>query len=157
MAFIIDDIIKGIGAKKQAKEQAKATNANLQADYESRLAAESNNENTRLARAQALGQALGGSNRALSPEVLAAILQRKAVTTRKGAAADPSKGMMWNALGSGLTSAGNIATQYLTGLGTEKILKGGGGAAPTTLAPSSSSPVSMGGKTFDFFKKEGDF
>lgn len=156
--FIIDDIVKGIAQRKAGKEQAKANEKNLQADFESRSAAEKNAEDSRLARAQALGQALQG-NRALSPEVLAAIMTRKAMTTRKGAMADPSKGAMWNALGSGLTSAGNLATQYLTGLGTEKILKGGGGAsgaAPTSLAPPI-KPVSMGGQSFDFMAPNEDW
>lgn len=153
MAFILDDIVKGIGAKKAAKEATRAAEEQSKANYESSLANENNMEDSRLTRTKGISQQLTG-NRALSPEVLAEFLKRRAQVTRKGAVQDQSKGAMWNAAGNALGSAGNMATQLLGGLGVQKILGGGGGAAPTSLLPQSGSGVSMGGKIFDFAPKK---
>jgi hypothetical protein len=102
-----------------------------------------------------LSQQLTGA-RAMDPSVVADILKRKALTSRKGAVMDQSKGMMWNAGGNALASAGDLATKFLGGLGVDKIMNSGG-AQPTTLAPPAASPISFGGKTYDFTKKEGPF
>lgn len=132
MAFILDDIVKGIGAKKAAKEATRAAEQQSQANYESSLANENNMEDSRLARTQGISQQLKGA-RALSPEVLAQLMKRRAQVSRKGAVQDMSKGVMWNAAGDAIGSAGKLATQFITGLGLQKAAEGG--AQPTTLLP----------------------
>lgn len=129
MAFILDDIVKGIGAKKAAKEATRAAEQQSQANYESSLANENNMEDSRLARTQGISQQLTGA-RALSPEVLAQLMKRRAQVARKGAVQDMSKGVMWNAAGDAIGSAGKLATQFITGLGLQKEADAG---APTTL------------------------
>lgn len=129
MAFILDDIVKGIGAKKAAKEATRAAGEQAQANYESALAGENNMEDSRLARTQGISQQLTGA-RALSPEVLAQLMKRRAQVARKGAVQDMSKGVMWNAAGDAIGSAGKLATQFITGLGLQKAADAG---APTTL------------------------
>lgn len=157
MAFILDDIVKGIGAKKAAKEATRAAEQQSQANYESSLANENNMEDSRLARTQGISQQLKGA-RALSPEVLQQFMKRRAQVARKGAVQDMSKGVMWDAAGNAIGSAGKMATQLMGGLGVGKILGGGGGAQPTTLAPGGGGGgISMGGQNFDFTKKYGDF
>ena len=154
-AKIAGGLLKKKGQIKAAKEEKKAADANLQAQYESGLATEGNREDDRLARMQFLGGQLKGA-RALSPEVLQAALKRRASAVRKGVAMDKSKGMGWGAAGDVAGQVGELAGSYIKGAGmpqgapegmSSQFMPGAGGG----------SPVSMGGQVFDFFKKQGDF
>jgi len=128
-AKLFGGLLKNKGKIKAAKEQKRAEDANLQAQYESGLAKESNFENDRLARTNFIGGQLQGA-RALPPEVLAAALKRRASTVRKGTAADPSKGMGFSALGDVAGLVGDFADAYVKGQGMPK-----GGSEATSLRP----------------------
>jgi hypothetical protein len=101
-------------AANVAKEQNRANSANLTAQYEHDLTSEQNREDDRLARTGYAGSMLKG-NRALSPDILKAALTRRRETTRKGTAADKSKGLGWQMIGDLAQGAGNVAASYQAG------------------------------------------
>lgn len=113
-AKLAQALFKKKGATSAAKEQKRADEANLQAQFESESTAFENKESDRLARMRQVAGQLQGA-RALSPEVIAAALQRRANTARKGAAVDRSKGLGWNALGDITGTVGDFASAYMAG------------------------------------------
>jgi len=124
-AMLAKALLKKKGATSAAKEQNRANDANLQAQYESSLAGETNREDDRLMRTQGIANQLQGA-RALSPEVIAAVLKRRAVTSRKGVSADQSKGLGWNMLGDIAGTAGDFAGSYIKGGMMDKAGMGSG-------------------------------
>lgn len=114
--FLIDDLFKGIGQKKAAKEQFKKQDKQLGDQFIADKNAEGNSEDQRAARVGFVGGQLKGL-RSIPPEILQQLLKRKASTAVRGQAVDQSKGMMWNTAGNMANSAGNLAGMYMKGLG----------------------------------------
>jgi hypothetical protein len=139
MAFIIDDIVKGIAAKKAGKEQKRAGEEQSKAQFESDTKGFENAEDQRQASARALlsglGSLFGGKYAGLAQGSEPYLTNRRRNTAFKQAVVDPSKGAMWGAAGNALTSAGDIGTKILGGIEARKIL-GGDASQPTTLRPS---------------------
>lgn len=144
MGFIIDDIIKGIGAKKAAKEQNRAQNAEAQGQFESDTKANDNAEQSRQGRAQALisglGGLYGGKYAGLLGDTSHLTGQRQNIAF-KHAVADPSKGVMWNAAGNAVNSLGNLALAAATG-GMSKVAQSAAGAVTSLRNPNGSAPMS---------------
>lgn len=130
-AKLVGGVLKKKGQKSAAKEQYKKEEQNLQSQFESNQATESNREDDRLARMQFLGGQLKGA-RALSPEVLKAALARRKSAVRKGVAVDQSKGMGWGMLGDIASGVGDIAGAYIKGSGSSTAA---GGSEATSLRP----------------------
>jgi len=126
-AKLAGGLLKKKGQVSAAKEQKRAEDANLQAQYESNLAGEDNREDDRLMRTQGIAQQLSGL-RALSPEVIKAALTRRRTTARKGVAQDTSKGLGWGALGGVADTVGDFAGAYTKGVGMQEAA----GAGPST-------------------------
>jgi hypothetical protein len=120
-AKLFGGLLKKKGQAKQAKEQSRANEANLQANFESQSDQFNNREDDRLARTQGIAQQLQGA-RALSPEVIAAALQRRRNTARKGASADLSKGAGFDMLGGVADQIGDYAGAY----GKGRMMEDGG-------------------------------
>lgn len=161
LALAAPAILKGIGGflknrgkKKAAKESLRADKEQIENKFRSDTDRFENEETGRLGRATFASQQLQGA-RALSPEVIAAALQRRKNTAYKGSAVDKTKGMDYNMIGEGAGALGDIASQ----MGRESMIadaEGGGAGAGILSQASQVQPVSFGGQTFDFRKKEGD-
>lgn len=104
------------GSDAAGKETQRVGEANADATFQSQVAAENNREDDRLARTQGIAQTLTG-NRALSPEVIAAAMKRRATVARKGATLDPTKGSTWNMVGDMAGDVGQYASAYMSGKG----------------------------------------
>ena len=138
--FLIDDLLKGLGQKKAAKEQYKKAELQSNDQFAADKNAEMNSEDQRGARVNFLNTQMTGL-RALSPEVLAALLKRKASTAVKGQVVDQSKGAMFNTLGNMANSAGNLAGMYMKGLGMPKNDAG----TATSLRPTAATQFTAPG------------
>jgi len=113
--FILKGLGKFFGKKgqdKAAKETARAQQATMDAKYKSDFDTFENTENDRLMKTQGIANQLKGA-RALSPEVVAAALKRRANTAWKGNIADPTKGSTWSLLGDAAGGIGDIAGAML--------------------------------------------
>lgn len=142
----------------EAKNQNKANEANAENQYQSSLANENNMEDSRLTRTQGIVNALGSSSaensRAISPELIEQFMKRRAIVARKGVPTKINTNFGSNLLGTAAQVGGDLASSYMKGLGGV----GGDASQATSLRPDiGGSPVSFGGKTFDFTKKYGDF
>jgi hypothetical protein len=113
-AKAVGGLMKKKGAAKQAKEASRSEQANLDAKFASDTSAFDNRENDRLARTQGIAQQLTGA-RGLSPEVIAAAMQRRKNTAFRGDAADRSKGAGWDMVGGLADQAGDMAGAYVKG------------------------------------------
>jgi len=138
--FLIDDLFKGLGQKKAAKEQFQKQDKQLGDQFVADKNAEGNAEDQRAARVNFVGSQLQGA-RALTPEILQALLKRKASTAVRGQAIDQSKGAMWNTAGNMASSAGNLAGMYMKGLG----MKPQDAGSPTSLRPTASTSFAAPG------------
>ena len=94
--FLIDDILKGIGQKKQAKEQARGASAQFGQGERSRI--------WRNQASQALLRTLFGGRYAVPEDTF-----KNIQTERPYVGADPSKGMGWNMAGDVFGGLGNLA------------------------------------------------
>ncbi len=108
-------IAKKKAANSQAKEALRSGQANEQAIYDERLATEGNREDARLASVQGIAEALGGSNRALSPAVIQAMMKRRASAVRKRDVQDMGKGSGWGLAGDVAGIAGGLASSHMAG------------------------------------------
>lgn len=161
LALAAPYILKGVGKflgnkgkKKALKEQQRAQKEGIENKFRSDTDRFDNEETGRVGRATFASQQLQGA-RALSPEVIAAALQRRKNTAYRGSVVDQTKGMDYNMLGEGAGALGDIASQ----VGRESMIanaEGGGAGAGILSQASRVQPVSFGGQTFDFRKKEGD-
>lgn len=142
-AKLAGGLLKKKGQVSAAKEQKRADDANAQARFESDLANESNQEDTRLFKTQGIANQLTGA-RALSPEVIKAALTRRKSAVRKGVNADRSKGMGWDALGDVAGLASDYAGNFVKGRMME-----GGGAEATSLRPQAVNGACPGGYAAD--------
>ena len=151
-AKLVGGLLKKKGQQKAAKEQYKKEEQNLQSQFESQQATESNREDDRLARMKFLGGQLKGA-RALSPEVLQAALARRKSAVRKGVAVDQSKGMGWDMAGGVASGIGDLASAYVKGKAmggddmlskASQVMSGGGAAAGDSECPGGRSTVDGG-------------
>ena len=146
----IGGFLKNRGAKKAAKEQLRAQKEGIENKYKSDYDTFENQETGRQGRATFASQQLQGA-RALSPEVIAAALQRRKNTAYKGSAVDTSKGMDYGMLGDAAGGLGDIASN----IGKESMIadaEGGGSGATSGVLSQASKPVSFGGQSFNFGK-----
>jgi hypothetical protein len=143
-------LIAGQGQIKQAKEQKKVADQNSQLQFESALAGEGNQEDNRIMRMQQFGNQLQGA-RALSPEVIAAALKRRASTVRKGLNADTSKGMRWGQIGNAVGDLGDLAGTVITG-GMKNAVDAGSGilSQASKVTSGGSGGFNFGGSNFNF-------
>lgn len=114
-AKLVGGLLKKKGQTKAAKEQYKKGEANEQAIFEERSADEANREDARLASVQGISEALAGSNRAISPAIMAAFMNRKKSAVRKRPVVDQSQGMGWGAASGVADMVGDMAASYIAG------------------------------------------
>lgn len=133
----LQKIAGGRGKVKSAKEAKRVADVNDLAVYNERLASEANREDARLASVQGIAEALGGSNRALSPEVIAALMKRRQSAVQKRETPDGSKGMGWETVGDIAGQGAEMAGAYMAGSnpnavsGATRVM--GGSTPPSTF------------------------